>query len=79
MQVNLELYPFDFDREPLVNIICNVVPRVDEWIKICGRDNPANGTYRVLKVEHVLDPSRNESVQHVCLIVLPHIEITEGA
>lgn len=71
MQVNLELYPFDMDRDPLVNIICNVVPRVGEYIRIVGRDNPLSGTYRVLMVEHLLDQNRTETLQHVCLIVLP--------
>lgn len=71
MQVNLELYPFDMDRDPLANIICNVVPRIGEYIMISERDNPANGSYRVLSVEHVLSPGKIDTVQHVCLIVLP--------
>lgn len=71
MQVNLELYLFDMDRDPLANIICNAVPRVDEYIRIKGPDNPASGTYRVLLVEHQLDQNRIETVQHVCLIVMP--------
>ncbi len=71
MQVNLELYPFDMDRDPLANIICNVVPRVGEYIMISERDNPANGSYRVLSVGHVLSPGKTDTVQHVCLIVLP--------
>ncbi len=71
MQVSLELYPFDMERDPLTTIICNVVPRVGEYIRISERDNPLNGSYRVLMVEHMLAPGKIESVQQVCLIVLP--------
>lgn len=71
MQVNLELYPFDMDRDPFANIVCNVVPRVGEHIRISERDNPANGSYRVLLIEHILSPGRTDTLQHVCVVVLP--------
>ena len=74
MQVNLELYKFDMGRDPFANIVCNVVPRVGEHVRICERDNPENGSYRVLLVEHILAPSTTESVQHVCLVVLPEMQ-----
>lgn len=70
MQINLEIYPHDFDREPIANVICNAVPRVGERFRLLAGETPEAGLYRVLAVEHQLDPRRVETVQHVCLIVL---------
>lgn len=70
MQINLEIYLNDFDREPLANVICNVAPRVDERFRLLAGETPEAGTYRVLAVEHQLDPRRIETLQHVCLIVM---------
>ncbi len=69
MQVNLEMYLNDFDRDPFASVICNIVPRVGERVRLLAGESPEAGLYRVLGTEHLLDPRRAETLQHVCVIV----------
>lgn len=69
MQVSLELYEQDLDRDPFANVICHVVPRVGEYILLLAGEAPEHGRYRVQYVEHLLDPRRSETLQHVCAVV----------
>ena len=69
--ISLEIYINDMDREPLANVICNAVPREGDRIRLLGRDAPYAGLYRVLGyTEHLLEPSRVETLQHVCIVVM---------
>ena len=70
MQISLELYLNDLDRDPFANVVCNAVPRVDEYVELFAGDTAAGGLYRVLAVRHLLDPNKIETLQHVCLIVM---------
>jgi hypothetical protein len=71
VQINLEIYVNDMDRDPIANVICNVAPRVDERIKLLAGEAPEGGLYRVLYVEHILDARRRpETLQHVCVVVM---------
>jgi hypothetical protein len=67
VQVSLEIAR-DTDHDDIIaSVICNVVPRVGEHITLLGGSN--RGRYYVTGVEHVLEPKRIESVQHVCVYV----------
>jgi hypothetical protein len=80
MQVRLELYLADLDRDPFANIICNVAPRVGETITLLDGEAEGNrsGSYRVLAVDHMLDERRIETTQHVCLTVIRHTHQPRG-
>lgn len=69
MQVSLELYLDKWGDEPIANVVCNVVPRVGEQVMLLAGETPESGTYLVNVVQHLLDPRRIETTQHVCVIV----------
>lgn len=65
--VSLEI-ALDTDHEAqIASVVCNVLPRVGEHICLLGCDT--RGRYYVTGIEHVLNASRVESVQHVCVYV----------
>lgn len=65
MQVSLEITR-DTENEGFASVICNVVPRVGEYITLLGENR---GRYYVTDIDHVLDEKRIETVQHVCVYV----------
>lgn len=71
MQINLEIYVNDMDRDPIANVICNVVPREGDRIRLLAGETKESGLYRVLGyAEHLLDPRLTETLQHVCIVVM---------
>lgn len=67
MQVSLEIAS-DTDHDKIIaSVICNIAPRVGEHITLLGDDS--RGRYYVTGIEHMLEPKRIESVQHVCAYV----------
>lgn len=69
--INLEIYLNDMDGDPLANVICNVLPRENDRIRLTGRDTENAGLYRVLGYsEHLFEPRRTERLQHVCVVVI---------
>jgi len=70
MQINLEIYVSDMEREPIAKVICNAVPRENDRIRLTGETKESR-LYRVLGyAEHLLDPRRTETLQHVRIVVM---------
>jgi hypothetical protein len=68
VQVSLEIAS-DIDHNDMIaSVVCNAVPRVGEHILLLNCE--ARGRYYVTGIEHCLDPSRIEPVQHVCVYVV---------
>lgn len=65
MQVSLEITR-DTEDEGFASVVCNVLPRVGDYITLLGGNR---GRYYVTGIDHVLSEDRIESVQHVCVYV----------
>lgn len=73
MQISLEIYLHDMERDPIACVVCNAVPRMGELITLLLGEDKGSGTYRVQAIEHLFDPRRtSESLQHVCIVVNQH-------
>ena len=69
--INLEIYLNDMDGEPLANVICNSVPRAGDRIRLLAGEATESGLYKVFGyTEHLLDPRKVETLQHVCIVVI---------
>ncbi len=56
----------DTGSEGFASVVCNHPPRVGEYITLLGEHR---GRYYVTGIEHVLQESKLEGVQHVCVYV----------
>jgi hypothetical protein len=71
MQINLEIYLNDMDGDPIANVICNVLPRENDRIRLLVGEAKESGLYRVLGyTEHLLNPRRTDTLQQVCIVVM---------
>lgn len=70
MSVHLEVHLDRGSDESFVHVLCEVVPRVGERIRLFTGGTAESGLYLVREIEHILDPRRHEDTQHVCVLEL---------